>query len=102
MVVPEFAMPPFLLWLFRLLATLGTLMLAPALASATDLSLSRDVYYRERIALPPGAVLTVRLIDASMPGSPVRVQARAEIPPGQVPLQFTLRFSSAQIDPTHS
>jgi putative lipoprotein len=64
---------------------------APALAAGV--TLSGEVTYRERLAMPDGARLRVRLIDLTAPGTPTRVQAEAPIArPGQVPLTFTLNF----------
>ena len=57
--------------------------------------------YRERIALPPGGVLTVSLIDLAAPAQ-ARVSAEAPIAsPGQVPLTFTLNFEDSVVLPNH-
>jgi len=59
--------------------------------------------YRERIALPPGAVLEVDLRDTANPdaAAPVLASTRVETT-GQVPIPFTLRFDPAGIDPRGS
>src|SRR5690606_24242404 len=65
-------------------------------------TLSGEVTYRERIALPPGAALRVKLIDLTAPGTPTRVEASAPIStPGQVPLTFTLNFDDGAINADH-
>ncbi len=88
------------------LRTLGCILLAavgmasPALAA--QVTLTGEVTYRERIALPEGAALRVRLIDTTAAGTPTRVEAQAAIAmPGQVPLTFTLNFDDRSIDPAH-
>jgi uncharacterized lipoprotein YbaY len=60
---------------------------------------SGSVTYRERSALPPGAVVRVTLADVSLVGVPERVIAEQEIrPTTQVPIPFTLVFDPKQID----
>lgn len=79
--------------LTRLLTLMLTLLLFAGAASAQDLTLTGDVFYRERIALPRGATLHVGLV-ALPDGQPV-VGASAPIPAsGQVPLQFSLAVRS--------
>lgn len=69
----------------------GALAGLPALAASV--TLSGEVTYRERIAMPQGAYLRLRLVDLTAAGTPTRVQAEAPIAsPGQVPLTFTLNF----------
>lgn len=51
------------------------------------------VAFRERIALPASAVLTVRLLDLTRPDGPEVVLAERSISnPGQSPLPFTLPY----------
>lgn len=79
--------------LTRLLTFVLSLMLFAGAASAQDISLTGEVFYRERMALPPGASLHVGLV-ALPAGRPV-VGAGAAIPAGgQVPLQFSLAIRS--------
>lgn len=74
------------------MALLGLLLLASA-AMADDLTLTGEVTYRERIALPVDAELWVTLV--SMPGARPVVSAAAEIGDhGQVPLQYSLHVRS--------
>lgn len=73
----------------------------PALAEVV--TLSGTVTYRERIALPEGGSLRIRLVDMTADGTPTRVEAEAPIQmPGQVPLAFTLSFDDRELDPAHS
>jgi putative lipoprotein len=84
------------------LARLGLLALgiAACASSAASGQLAGSVSYRERIALPRGAVLHVALLDVSLVGTPPRVIAQQEIrPTGQVPIPFVLEYPRAQIDP---
>jgi putative lipoprotein len=85
---------------------LGVLLAAICSASpavlAAQVTLNGEVTYRERIALPEGAALRVRLIDTTAVGTPTRVEAQAAIAmPGQVPLTFTLNFDDRVVDPAH-
>lgn len=87
----------------RIVLAMVALLLAfagPALAA--KVTLTGDVTYRERIALPPGGTLSVSLIDLASPDKP-RVSAKAPIgSPGQVPLTFTLNFDDTVIVAGHS
>lgn len=57
------------------------------------------VVYRERIALPPEAALTVRLLDVTRPDAPALVLAEQRIEPtGQVPIPFEIPFDPALVD----
>jgi putative lipoprotein len=59
-----------------------------------------EVSYRERIALPPNAVLTVRLSDVSLADAPETVVAEQKIDPaGQVPIKFELKLDPAIVQP---
>ena len=90
------------LWLAEVLfaALLAATAAAPAMAA--KVTLSGEVTYLERMALPRGALLRVRLLDLTEPGTPARVEAEAPISfPGQVPLTFTLYFDDRAIDATH-
>ena len=86
----------------RIVLAIVALLLAfasPALAA--KVTLKGDVTYRERIALPPGGMLSVSLIDLATPDQP-RVSAKAPIAsPGQVPLTFTLNFDDNVIVAGH-
>jgi putative lipoprotein len=61
-----------------------------------------SVTYRERMALPPGATVTVRLQDVSRADAPAEVLAEQVIvPTTQVPIPFALRYDPARIDARH-
>ncbi len=64
-------------------------------------NVSGSVYIRQRIALPPDAVLTVTLADASMADAPSKVLAQRAVRTAgkQAPFQFTLPFNPADIQP---
>ena len=80
-------------------AALAVVLALAGPALADKITLSGEVTYRERIALPTGGVLSVSLFDLSTPGVP-RVAARAPIAgPGQVPLTFTLNFDESVVVP---
>ena len=47
--------------------------------------------YRERIALPPNAVLSVQLADVSLADAPAAILGEQKIDPaGQVPIKFEI------------
>ena len=80
----------------------GLVALAPLFAAsgaaAAPASLRGTVSYRERIALPPGATVTVRLIDVSLADAPSQTIAETTIRPrGQVPVPFVLRYDDRDI-----
>jgi len=76
---------------------------APPAARAQDGVVTGTATYRERIALPPGAVLEVELRDTSRADAPARVLGSTRIETtGQVPIPFALRFDPARIDPRGS
>ena len=86
--------------LFFALAAATALTVTPALAAKIDLP--GQVTYRERIALPDLATLEIQLVDQTLPGLPPRLDVKAPIGPGQVPLSFNLNFDDAIIIPAHS
>ena len=70
--------------------------LAPAPSKSV---VSGSVFYRERIALPPDAVITVKLVDVSRADAPAVVLAEEVIKPeASVPVDFVLEYDPAQID----
>ena len=78
-------------------------LLMPAVLAAEEAIISGEVSYRERIALPPNAVLTVRLSDVSLADAPASVVAEQKIEPaGQVPIRFEMKFDPAVIQPSTS
>jgi len=66
-------------------------------------SLDGEVFYLQRIALPPTATLSVSLQDVSLMDAPAVILAEQKGPiKGQVPLPFHLNYDPAQIKPGHS
>ena len=62
-------------------------------------SVSGTVTYRERLALTPNATLIVELRDVSYADGPAPLIARQTIAdPGQVPIEFEVRYSREDID----
>jgi len=85
------------------LAALGLLIASSFSALAAPVSITGQVTYRERMALPPNAALEVQLLDVSLADARATVHAAARLTgPGQVPLTFTLNFDDKVINPKHS
>ncbi len=63
-----------------------------------------DVFYVQRIALPPNAKLTVTLADVSLADAPMDViSSQSYMTEGQqVPLPFSLSYSPSEIKPGHT
>lgn len=81
---------------------LGLLPIALALragrAVAVETALVGTVAYRERMALPPGAILVVKLVDVSRADTPAETIAETSVPAGPgSPIRYTLRFDHARI-----
>ncbi|MGD1464155.1 YbaY family lipoprotein [Vibrio harveyi] len=72
-------------------------------AEASMKTITGTVAYRERIALPPHAVVTVALEDVSLADAPAKVLAKQtfETEGKQVPLAFELSYNSNDIKPNH-
>jgi uncharacterized lipoprotein YbaY len=85
---------------------LGALSSSPTFAGEADCfkTVSGSVAYRQRIAMPPEAVLTVRVEDVSRADAPAVLLAEIREPFGerQVPIPFSLQVFSASIDPRFS
>lgn len=65
-------------------------------------ALDGEVTYRERIMLPPGAKVWVRLEDVSRADAPAELIAAQLIEPKtQVPIPFSLIYDPASILPNH-
>ena len=65
--------------------------------------LTGTVYYLERIALPPGAVLKVQLSDVSRADAPAEVIAGDSMTvTTQVPIKFSLSYDPHLIVPSHT
>lgn len=85
---------------FPVAALFILVLVTPALAAKIDLP--GQVTYRERIALPDQATLEIQLVDQTLPSLPPRLDVKAPIGHGQVPLAFNLNFDDAVIIPEHS
>lgn len=90
----------------KLLALAGLVLALIGLAApamAERVTITGEVTYRERLALPPDAILGVRLLDVSLMDVAAVVHAEARIEgSGQVPLTFTLGFDDDLIEPGHT
>lgn len=75
-------------------------LLAPGAVAAEEITIDGEVSYRERIALPPNAVVKVQLTDVSLADAPENVVAEQTIEPaGQVPIKFEIKLDSAVVQP---
>ena len=74
-----------------------------SMTPAPQASLDGEVFYLQRIALPPGATLEVSLQDVSLANAPAVTLARQSGPiQGQVPLPFHLSYDPAEVKPGHT
>lgn len=66
-------------------------------------SINGSAAYRQRIAMPPDAVLTVRVEDVSQADKPAAVLAEVHetFGPRQVPIPFSLQVPNSRIDPSY-
>jgi len=61
-----------------------------------------SVYYLERIALPPDAVLEVVVADVSLADAPARTIGRTTMKPaGQAPMAFQVHYSDSAVQSAH-
>ena len=85
--------------------TCGILLLSVSLAfaQAGNAQVTGSVTYRERIALPPDAIIDVQLADVSVADVAAQTVAESLINAEgrQVPVPFTLTYDPAQIVPAH-
>ncbi len=85
---------------------LAGLLLAAAVPATPVLAAPRTlrgtVAYRERMALPPGAIVEVKLLDVSLADDPSRTIAETRVSGRRIPARWTLRFDSRRIEPRHS
>lgn len=72
----------------------------PETSVAAEKVIRGEVIYRERIALPPSAVLSVQLADVSLADAPAKIIGDQNVKPsGQVPISFEIRFDPSVIRP---
>ena len=82
-------------------AVLASVILIANTAMAQSI-IEGTAIYRERIALPPAAVLEAALEDASRLDAPTETIARARIAsPSNPPIAFTIAYDPAKIRPDH-
>ena len=84
-----------------LMLTSGTLRAGgtPATLSANELMVTGTVSYRERIALPPDAVVLVQLRDVSLMDVAAKLISEQTIrPEHSVPIPFSLPYAAKDID----
>lgn len=69
-----------------------------------DKSVTGTVTYRQRIALPVGAVISIKLLDVSRQDAPAKIISQQTITTSgeQVPIPFKLTFDPAKIKVNHS
>lgn len=85
-----------------LLAATALLSACQSTSTAGKVSLDGEVFYLQRIALPPSATLSVSLQDVSLADAPAVVLDEQKGPVrGQVPLPFHLSYDPAQVKPGH-
>jgi uncharacterized lipoprotein YbaY/heat shock protein HslJ/uncharacterized lipoprotein NlpE involved in copper resistance len=91
------------MWLVMALAAVPTAILHAQPADGF-VTVRGSAAYRQRIAMPPDAVLTVRVEDVSRADAPAPVLAETSEPFGarQVPIPFSLEVPSKAIDPRFS
>ncbi|OOF15670.1 MULTISPECIES: YbaY family lipoprotein [unclassified Salinivibrio] len=67
-------------------------------------SVSGTLVYRERLALPENASVTVRLVEMKKMGSPGKeISRQSFVTEGQqVPILFSLNYDPSQISPIHT
>jgi uncharacterized lipoprotein YbaY/heat shock protein HslJ len=80
------------------LVLLALVLAAPTLASGQGSKISGSVTYREKIALPPSAVLELRLEDVTRADATPVVMSVLIERPGQVPIRFELPLGAVPID----
>lgn len=88
------------LFIFGLVPLVVGVLAVPEISGAAERTIVGEVTYRERIALPPNAVLSVELADVSLADAPATVIGQRKIvPAGQVPIRFEIGFDSKAIRP---
>ncbi len=73
---------------------------ATVTAAAQVAVLEGTATYRERIALPPGAVFEASIQDVAIADAPATLLARTTFEPqGQVPIRFRIEYDPGKLDP---
>ncbi len=90
-------------FIFGFMPLVVGMMATPDASVAAERVLKGEVTYRERMALPAGALVTVQLADVSLADAPAAIVAEQKITPsGQMPVPFALKFDSSAILEKHS
>ncbi|MCW5646773.1 MAG: YbaY family lipoprotein [Sphingopyxis sp.] len=86
------------------LATLPLAACATMAPSEQPVSVTGQITYRERIALPPTAQIEIQLSDVSLMDAPSRTIAQQSFTADgrQVPFAFSLTVDQRPLDPRHS
>lgn len=88
---------------FALRVVFAILILTEGTAMAQSSTIRGTATYRERLALKPGSVLEIELLDISRQDVPAQRLAAIRIKvSGQVPIPFTLGYDPAMIEPNHT
>ena len=82
------------------LAGCSTASVVPGVGGVASAQVTGTVTYRERIALPPDAVVKVQLVDVSRADAPAIVLGEQLIDTAgrQVPFRFAIAYDPARID----
>ena len=85
-----------------LLGLAALLSACQSMQPAPKASLEGEVFYLQRIALPPTAILSVSLQDISLADAPSKVidVQRGQVQ-GQVPQAFHLSYDPLKVEPNH-
>ncbi|RVD28248.1 MULTISPECIES: YbaY family lipoprotein [unclassified Mesorhizobium] len=87
-------------FIFGLVPLVVGVLAVPELSDAAEKTLQGEATYRERIALPPNAVLSVQLADVSLADAPAAIIGERKVAPaGQVPIRFEISFDPQVIRP---
>ncbi len=78
------------------------IMTVPVGSAEVPATITGNVTYLVRSALPPDAITTVQLLDVSLADAPATVLGEQQIVGGQVPIPFEINYNSSDIQPTHS
>lgn len=75
----------------------------PTVSIASEKSIRGTVAYRERIALPPEATLTVQLQDVSLADAPAQIVAEQQLTTiPSTPIPFELKFDASKLEAGHT
>lgn len=81
---------------------MGIVSMSGCASVSPSASVTGTATYRERMALPPDAVLQVRLEDVSRADAPAVVIGQTTVQPaGQVPIRFAVSYDPARIQSGH-